>query len=152
MNGPVLFLLMLALIGLIAKNNSLMVSAGFLLLLKFTGLDSKVFPYLSSKGINLGVTVITIAVLVPIANGTIGFKELGEAIKSPYAWIALASGIAVALIAKSGLSLLATDPHITTALVLGTILAVALFKGVAVGPLIGAGIAYLCMQVFNFFK
>lgn len=152
MNGPVLFLLMLAAIGFVAKNTSLMVAAGVLLLLKFTGLDSRVFPYLSSKGINLGVTVITIAVLVPIANGSIGFKELGEAIKSPYAWIALASGIAVTLIAKSGLSLLATDPHITTALVFGTILAVALFKGVAVGPLIGAGIAYLCMQVFNFIK
>ncbi|WP_325048692.1 DUF441 domain-containing protein [Peribacillus glennii] len=152
MNGSVLFLFMLGAIGYLAKNNSLMVAAGFLLLLKFTGLDAKVFPYLSSKGINLGVTVITIAVLVPIANGAIGFKELGEAIKSPYAWIALASGIAVALMAKGGLSLLATDPHITTALVFGTILAVALFKGVAVGPLVGAGIAYLCMQVYNFIK
>jgi uncharacterized membrane protein (DUF441 family) len=152
MNGPVLFLLMLAVIGFVAKNTSLMVAAGALLLFKFTGLDAKVFPYLASKGINWGVTIITIAVLVPIANGSIGFKELGEAIKSPYAWIALASGIAVALIAKSGLSLLASDPHITTALVFGTILAVALFKGVAVGPLVGAGIAYLCMQIFNFFK
>lgn len=152
MSGPVLFLLMLATIGLVAKNTSLMIAAGTLLLLKFTGLDAKAFPYLASKGINIGVTIITIAVLVPIANGSIGFKELGDALRSPYAWIALASGIAVALIAKSGVSLLASDPHITTALVFGTILAVSLFKGVAVGPLIGAGIAYLCMQLFNFFK
>ncbi|MDQ0220084.1 DUF441 domain-containing protein [Peribacillus cavernae] len=152
MNGPVLFLLMLAVIGLLAKNTSLLAAAGALLLLKVTGLDTKVFPYLESKGINLGVTIITIAVLVPIANGSIGFKELSDAIKSPYAWIALASGIAVALIAKSGLTLLASAPHITTALVLGTILAVALFKGVAVGPLVGAGIAYLCMQIFTFIK
>ncbi|RFU67736.1 DUF441 domain-containing protein [Bacillus sp. V59.32b] len=152
MSGSVLFLLLLGIIGLVAKNTSLMIAAGTLLLLRFVGLDTKVFPYLGSKGINIGVTIITIAVLVPIANGSIGFKELGDAIKSPYAWIALASGIAVALIAKNGLSLLASDPHITTALVFGTILAVALFKGVAVGPLIGAGIAYLCMQLFNFFK
>ena len=110
------------------------------------------FPFLEAKGINLGVTMITIAVLVPIASGAIGFKDLGEAIKSPYAWIALASGIAVALIAKNGLILLNHDPHITTALVIGTILAVALFKGVAVGPLIGAGIAYMCMQIFDFLK
>ncbi|MFD0051041.1 DUF441 domain-containing protein [Actinomycetes bacterium NPDC127524] len=152
MNGPILFLLLLGIIGLIAKNTSLMFAAGFLLLLKFTGLSVKVFPYLASKGINLGVTVITIAVLVPIASGAIGFKELSDAVKSPYAWIALASGIAVALIAKNGLTLLSTDPQITVALAFGTILAVALFRGVAVGPLIGAGIAYIFMQIFSVVK
>lgn len=71
--------------------------------------------------------------------------------KSYYAWIALGAGILVALIAKNGITLLAEDPHITTALVFGTILAVALFKGVAVGPLIGAGIAYLVMQAVQHF-
>jgi uncharacterized membrane protein (DUF441 family) len=152
MNGSNIFLLLLVGIGLLAKNSSLITAAGVLLLLKFTGLDAKVFPFLSLKGINLGVTIITIAVLVPIANGSIGFKELTDAIKSPYAWIALASGIAVALIAKNGVTLLSTDPHITVALVFGTVLAVALFNGVAVGPLIGAGIAYLFMQLFQFFK
>ena len=63
----------------------------------------------------------------------------------------LAAGMAVAVIAKYGLTLLAEDPHITTALVIGTILAVAVFKGVAVGPLIGAGIAYMAMKVFELF-
>ncbi|WP_409302125.1 DUF441 domain-containing protein [Peribacillus sp. SCS-155] len=152
MNGAFLFLIMLAIIGFIAKNNSLIAASVTLVLLRITGLDVKVFPYLEAKGINLGVTIITIAVLVPIANGSIGFKELADALKSPYAWIALISGITVALIAKSGLVLLANDPHITVALVFGTIMAVALFRGVAVGPLIGAGIAYLCMQLYSLIK
>ncbi len=95
-----LFLFILLIIGLIAKNQSLTVAIGVLFLLKFTFLGDKVFPYLQTKGINLGVTVITIAVLVPIATGEIGFKQLGEATKSYYAWIALASGVAVALLAK----------------------------------------------------
>ncbi|MBC3698517.1 DUF441 domain-containing protein, partial [Bacillus pumilus] len=120
--------------------------------IKLIGLDQKIFPVLQSKGINWGVTVITIAVLVPIATGDIGFKQLGEAVKSSYAWIALGAGILVALIAKNGIVLLENDPHITTALVFGTILAVSLFKGVAVGPLIGAGIAYLAMQAVKFFS
>ncbi|MGD6990778.1 DUF441 domain-containing protein, partial [Bacillus thuringiensis] len=132
------FLLILLLVGFIAKNPSLMFAVAVLLVIKVIGLDNKVFPYLQSKGINWGVTIITIAVLVPIATGDIGFKQLQEALKSSYAWVALGAGIAVALIAKSGLTLLATDPHITTALVFGTILAVSLFNGVAVGPLIGA--------------
>lgn len=147
-----LFLLLLLVIGLIAKNQSLIIAVAILLIIKFIGLDEKLFPSIQKSGINWGVTVITVAVLVPIATGDIGFKQLIDSLKSPYAWIALLSGIAVALIAKSGLSLLANDPHITTALVLGTILAVALFKGVAVGPLIGAGIAYLAMQLVKLFS
>ncbi|MBM7701234.1 DUF441 domain-containing protein [Metabacillus iocasae] len=149
---PVLFLLVLLAVGLIAKNQSLIVAVALLLIIKMIGFDGKLFPYLQSKGINLGVTVITIAVLVPIATGEIGFKQLGDALKSSYAWIALASGIAVALIAKYGLNLLENDPHITAALVFGTILAVALFQGVAVGPLIGAGIAYLFMKLTQLFS
>lgn len=152
LTSPLVFLLLLLGIAIIAKNNSLILAVGFLVVIKVIGLGDKVFPFLQSKGINLGVTVITIAVLVPIATGSIGFKDLGDAIKSPYAWIALASGIAVALLAKSGVTLLASDPHITTALVFGTIIAVAVFKGVAVGPLIGAGIAYLAMKFFRFFQ
>ncbi|MCJ7839748.1 DUF441 domain-containing protein [Lederbergia sp. NSJ-179] len=149
---PLLFMIMLLAIGFIAKNNSLIIAAAVLIILKLIGADEKIFGVLQTKGINWGVTVITIAVLAPIASGHIGFKELGDAVKSPYAWIALGAGMAVALIAKYGIQLLSTDPHITTALVIGTILAVAVFKGVAVGPLIGAGIAYMAMKIFDFIK
>lgn len=146
-----LFLAVLLLIGIIAKNQSLIIATGFLLVLKVIGLDSKVFPLFESKGIQWGVTILTIAVLVPIATGEIGFTQLKEAFTNFYAWIALGAGIFVAIIAKYGVGLLENDPHITVALVIGTLLAVALFQGVAVGPLIGAGIAYLAMKVASIF-
>ena len=149
MNSPYLFLLLLLGIALVAKNNSLLLAVAILLAIKATGLGDKLFPLLQSKGINIGVTVITIAVLVPIATGTIGLRDLQETLKSVYAWIAILSGIVVALLAKNGVILLQNDPHITTALVFGTIIAIALFQGVAVGPLIGAGIAYWAMKVFE---
>ena len=149
MNSPYLFLLLLLGIALVAKNNSLILAVAILLAIKATGLGDKLFPLLQSKGINIGVTVITIAVLVPIATGTIGLRDLQETLKSVYAWIAILSGIVVALLAKNGVILLQNDPHITTALVFGKIIAIALFQGVAVGPLIGAGIAYWAMKVFE---
>lgn len=152
LSQPLVFLFLLLAIGYFAKNTSLIVAVLFLLLLKIAGFESKSFAFLQAKGINWGVTIITIAVLAPIASGEIGLKDLTAAFKSPFAWIALISGMLVALLAKGGVSLLADDPHITAALVLGTILAVSLFKGVAVGPLIGAGIAYTAMRVFDFFK
>ncbi|WP_078556903.1 DUF441 domain-containing protein [Bacillus alkalicellulosilyticus] len=144
-----IFMLILLVIGWVGKNNSLIIAVIVLLAIKYSGVGDKLLPIIQQKGINWGVTIITIAVLVPIVTGEIGFKQLGEAFKSPYAWVAMVSGIAVAVIAAGGLDLLKSDPHITTALVMGTILAVAFFKGVAVGPLIGAGIAYLVMRVFQ---
>ncbi|HWJ80233.1 MAG TPA: DUF441 domain-containing protein [Niallia sp.] len=148
---PALFLYLLLGIALIAKNNSLLIAVLFLIVMKVIGLDMKVFSYIQSKGINWGVTIITIAVLIPIATGDIGFKDLSASFKSPFAWIALISGIAVALLAKGGVTLLADDPQITTALVLGTILSVSIFNGVAVGPLIGAGIAYVAIKIVGWF-
>jgi uncharacterized membrane protein (DUF441 family) len=146
-----LFLILLLIIGVIAKNSSLLIAISVLLLLKIVGLETKTFSFIQAKGINWGVTIITIAVLAPIASGEIGFKDLLDAFKSPFAWIALISGMLVALLAKGGVTLLADDPQITTALVLGTILSVSIFKGVAVGPLIGAGIAYTAMKIISFF-
>ncbi|RNA70321.1 DUF441 domain-containing protein [Alteribacter keqinensis] len=146
-----IFMIILLGIGLIAKNQSLIIAVAVLLVLKWVGLGDKAFPLLQQKGIHIGVTIITIAVLVPIVTGEIGFKELTGAMKSSYAWIALGAGIFVAVIAANGVELLQNDPHITAALVFGTILAVALFNGVAVGPLIGAGIAYMAMRIVSFF-
>ncbi|SFQ06566.1 DUF441 domain-containing protein [Salibacterium halotolerans] len=146
------FMLILLAVGLLGKNQTLIAAVGILLLLKWTGMGDKAFPFLQAKGIPIAVTILTVSVLVPIVTGEIGFKQLSEAVKSYYAWIALASGIFVALIAKGGVVLLQNDPHITAVLVIGTILAVALFNGVAVGPLIGAGIAYAAMKAVEFFS
>jgi uncharacterized membrane protein (DUF441 family) len=151
LNQSMLFLFILLVIGMIAKNQSLVIAVAVLLFIKWIGWEEKLLPTIQTKGIHWGVTIITIAVLVPIATGEIGFKQLIESLRSTSAWIALLSGIAVALLAKGGLSLLASDPHITTALVFGTILAVSLFNGIAVGPLIGAGIAYIVMKVVEYF-
>jgi uncharacterized membrane protein (DUF441 family) len=151
LNQPVLFLLVLLVIGWIAKNQSLMIAVIVLLFIKLIGMEGKLLPAIQDKGIHWGVTVITIAVLAPIATGDIGFKQLTESLRSFSAWIALISGVIVALLAKGGVTLLADDPHITTALVLGTILAVSLFNGIAVGPLIGAGIAYIAIKIVEFF-
>ena len=151
MTSSTIFLLVLLALALLAKNNSLIFAIGFLLVVKIFRLGDKLFPLLESKGINIGVTIITIAVLVPIATGAIGFKELTGALKSPVGWIAIFSGLFVALLAKNGIDVLSSNPHITTALVFGTILAVVAFKGVAVGPLIAAGIAYVLLKIFNLY-
>ncbi|HSH24311.1 MAG TPA: DUF441 domain-containing protein [Massilibacterium sp.] len=145
-----LFLLLLLIIALISKNQSLLIAVCFLLIVKLLQLDGKWFPVIQQRGIHWGVTIITIAVLIPIATGEIGFKQLGGAMKTTTGWVALLAGIAVALLGARGIDLLAEDPHLTTALVFGTIFAVVFFKGVAVGPVIAAGIAYMFMKMIQY--
>ena len=143
--GAYLFLLLLVLIGVIAQNQSIIIASSALLIIKALGFGDQLFPTLASKGINWGVTIITIAVLVPIATGDIGFKELWNSIKGPVGIVAFGSGMFVALAAAQGVQLMRVDPVVTTALLAGTILAVGFMKGVPVGPLIGAGIAALIL-------
>lgn len=140
-----LFLILLVLIGVIAQNQSIIIASSVLLIIKALGFGDQLFPTLASKGINWGVTIITIAVLVPIATGDIGFKELWNSIRGPVGIVAFGSGIFVALAAAQGVQLMRVDPVVTTALLAGTILAVGFMKGVPVGPLIGAGIAALIL-------
>lgn len=147
--SPTLFLFLLFVIGLIGKNQSIIIATLFLMLVKWSTLAQYIFPFLDAKGLNLGVTIITIAILVPIATGSITLHDLYQSIKSVYGVVALIAGFCVALLGASGIKLLNQDPEITMALVLGTIIAVAFFNGVAVGPLIGAGIAYIMMKTIH---
>ncbi|KKB37609.1 DUF441 domain-containing protein [Bacillus thermotolerans] len=146
-----IFLIVLLAVGFIAKNQSLLIAVSVLLVMKVIGVDDKIFSVVQAKGVNWGVTVLTIAVLTPIATGDIGMKDLTAALRSPLAWVALASGILVAILGKGGVSLLAEEPHLTTALVVGTVVAIALFDGVAVGPIVAAGIAYAVMKLIEWF-
>lgn len=150
---PYIFLSLLLAIGLLAKNNSVVFAVLALLIMKvIPPLGDNIFPYMKAKGINLGITIMTIAVFVPIATGEIGFKQLIDATKTYTAWIAIISGITVSILARNGVNLLESDPYLTVALIMGTIFSVALFEGVAVGPLIGAGIAYTVISIIDLFK
>lgn len=53
-----LFLYLLVIIALIAKNTSLLFAVGALLILKVIGLDAKSFSFIQSKGINWGLPLL----------------------------------------------------------------------------------------------
>lgn len=150
-NQSTLFLIILLLLGYFGKNQSIIISVYILLGIQLFKFDTKLFPLIQERGMSIGVTIITLSVLIPIATGEIGFTELLESVRNYYGWIALGAGLFVSIVARGGLDLLANDPHLTTALVMGTILAVVFLQGVAVGPLIGAGIAYMVMNIVDYF-
>lgn len=150
--GSWLFLLLILLIAFIAKNQSLLLATGIVLLIKLLPMSKDIFPWLYAKGINIGVTIITITILIPIATGEIGLKDLLETFKSPLGWVAIFCGGLVAVLSSKGVGLIASDPQVTVALVFGTILGVVFLKGIAAGPVIAAGITYSIMQLFVLIK
>lgn len=147
-NLPLLILLVLSVLG---NNQSVALATSLLLVMKLLGLNSW-FPILESKGMNVGITVLTIAILTPLATGRISLSNIVDAFKSPIALIALISGIFVAWTAGHGLLYINASPEIVTSLVLGTVIGVCFLNGVAVGPLIASGLVSLVITFANLFR
>lgn len=145
-----LFLAFIALIAFLGKNRSLLIAALVVMAIKLVSpISAKLFPVIQAKGINWGVTVISIAILIPIATGQITFKDLLNAMKTPAGWIAVLCGIAVAIFSKQGVGLLNASPQVTVALVMGTIIGVVFLRGIAAGPIIAAGMTYCIVTLFH---
>lgn len=151
MENSYVLLIVLLFIGVIGKNQSFIIATSFLILLKSLKINPRFMDFIAGHGVNIGIIIMTIAVLTPIATDKIDLKAFVLALKSPFIWIALLSGVLVSILGREGVKLLTTTPELTVALVLGTIISVAVFKGVAVGPLIGAGIAYVLISAFKTF-
>jgi uncharacterized membrane protein (DUF441 family) len=147
-NLPLLIILVLAVLG---NNQAVSVAAAFLLMIKLLGFDTW-FPIIESKGLNIGVTILTISILVPVAAGRISLQNMVDACKNPTGLLAIAAGIFAAWAAGRGLFFIKASPDMITSLIIGTIAGVCFLDGIAIGPLIAAGMAYLAASLFHFIK
>ena len=134
------FLGIILLIGIITQNKSIVQATIFVLILKsifnitefykIRGINvGNIMTQFRKEGINWGVLIITIAILIPIATGEIGFSHLLSAFKTPIGWVAIISGISVSILSSKGVGLLEGQPEITVALVLGTIMGIVFSRG-----------------------
>jgi uncharacterized membrane protein (DUF441 family) len=147
-NLPILLVLVLSIIG---NNNTVAIAVLVLLLIQNLGFIS-LFPLIENYGMNIGIIILTIAVLSPLAQGRITVNEVIDLFKSPVGLIAIVIGILVAWVAGQGVFFMKESPEITTALVVGTIIGVCFFRGLPVGPLIAGGIVALIVSLMDSFK
>ena len=147
-NLPLLIILVLSVIG---NNHSVSVAVLVLLLIKILGFVTW-FPIVENYGISVGITILTLAVLVPIAQGRISTSEMLEAFKTPIGLVAILIGIFVAWVAAQGVPFMKGTPEAVTALIVGTIIGVSFFHGLAVGPLIAGGLVSLIISLFGLLK
>jgi len=144
-NLPILLILAISVIG---NNSSVAIAAAALLLLKLCGLTSWL-DMVETKGINYGVILLTAGVLAPLAAGKIDINGLANIFKTPKGLLAIAIGLGVAWVAGRGVNFMQASPEIVTALMVGTVIGVCFFKGLAVGPLIAGGVVALLVGLFR---
>jgi uncharacterized membrane protein (DUF441 family) len=135
-------LIVLLACGVFSHNTAVTIAAAVLIVFRITPL-SEYFPLLQQHGLNIGIIILTIGVLTPIASGKIPGDEI---LKSFFNWkslFAIAIGVFVAWLGGRGVQLMSNQPNIVAGLLIGTVAGVALLRGVPVGPLIAAGILSL---------
>lgn len=140
----------ITLLGVISKNSTVWIASLTLLglsLLSYKFSSSQwMLQWFEQKGIRWGVIILTIGVLSSIALGKMGWGDIWNTARSYVGWLSIGVGIFVAYLGGKGVNILTTKPDIMTGLLIGTIIGVALFRGVPVGPLIAAGILAVFTQ------
>lgn len=137
-----LLLLGIAGLGIVSSNATVTIAMLALLLLRMLGLH-QAFPWLEKYGLTIGIIVLLAGVMAPLASGKISLETIGQAFLHWKSLSAIAVGILVAYLGGRGASLIGSQPTIVAGLLIGTVLGVAFFKGVPVGPLIAAGLLSL---------
>ncbi len=132
-------LLVLLACGIFSHNTAVTIAAAILIVFKMTPLE-QFFPYLQEHGLNIGIIILTIGVLTPIASGKIPGESILKSFLSLKSLLAIGIGLLVAWLGGRGVKLMSNQPDVVAGLLIGTVAGVAVLRGVPVGPLIAAGL------------
>lgn len=137
-----IILLVLAGLGIISHNMTVTLAMLFLLMVRITPLNN-FFPWVEKYGLTIGILILTIGVMAPIASGKISANDVLSSFLNWKSLLAIVIGILVSWLGSRGVALMGSQPSTVAGLLVGTVIGVALFRGVPVGPLIAAGILSL---------
>lgn len=141
-------LLTLMALGVAARNSLIVTAAGVVLILQVLRLD-RAFPILERRGLEAGLILLLIAVLVPFATGEVGWPEIKGSFTSVGGLAAIAGGIIAAVLSGYGVALLQVKPEVIVGMVVGTVIGVVAFKGIPVGPLAAAGFTAVLLALLR---
>ncbi|NLC76861.1 MAG: DUF441 domain-containing protein [Clostridia bacterium] len=144
-----LIILVILAVAVIGNKKAVALAAALVLVINLIGLDGLIFPFLEARGIELGIVVLTAAILIPLASGKISGQEVMATLTNVRSLLAIIIGIAVAFLGGRGVTLMTAEPQLITGVVFGTIIGVSFFNGVPVGPLICSGILYYLFKLFH---
>ncbi len=143
-------ILLVLLMGLLARSKLIALAAAILLLIRLFNFK-EIFKIISDKGINLGLLLLIITVLVPLASGQVTIKDLKETVTSIPGIVAIVGGLFATKLNGMGIDLLKIEPHLIIGMIVGSIIGIIFWGGVPVGPLMAGGLTALLMKIIGIF-
>jgi len=143
--------MLIALLGvaLMAKNRLITLAAAVILLLRVLRAPAPLFAFLEHWGVEIGLIFLTLAVLAPIASGSVPVRNLPRLLLSPVGLAALAGGLTAAWMNARGIDYLQSQPTTIVAMVIGSLLGATFLRGIPTGPLAAAGITWLIVAALG---
>ena len=135
-------LIVLLACGILSHNSSVTIASAVLIVVRISPLE-QYFPFLQTHALSIGITILTIGVLTPIASGKIPGEMILKSFMSYKSILAIVIGLLVAWLGGRGVKLMSNQPDVVAGLLIGTVAGVAVLRGVPVGPLIAAGLLSL---------
>lgn len=115
-----LILLGLAALGFISHNTTVAISILVLIIVRVTPLNA-FFPWVEKQGLTVGIIILTIGVMAPIASGTLPPSTLIHSFMNWKSLLAIAVGVFVSWLGGRGVSLMGSQPHLVAGLLVGTV-------------------------------
>lgn len=145
-----LILIILLFLGLFGRSNLIVTSSCILLSLKYFSLDHMILPLLEERGLEIGLVLLMLHILTPIATGKLTLEDL-YSLASLKGLLALAAGALATKLNGDGLNLMSANPEIIFGLTSGTVVGIILFRGMPCGPVMAAAVTAVFFQVFHLF-
>lgn len=142
-----IILFIILIVSILSKNKGLLYATIVILSLTILPYQDKTLGFFRSKGLNMGVFMLTVAILSPIALGQVSSKNLIETFTSYQGIIAVVVGIMVSVVSTQGIVLQTISPNIVIAISIGTIIGIVALGGTATGPIIASGISYVIIKI-----
>ncbi len=139
MLGDNLILLLILALGLVFNNT--LIAAASALVLVFQALGARaVITFLDRWSLQLGLIMLTVAVLTPFTTDRYGPGQIVRSLTSVPGVLAVVGGASMAYVSARGVELMQVQPEIIVGLMVGTIVGVLVFRGMPVGPLAASGV------------
>lgn len=132
--------------GLFGRSNLVVTSACILLCIRYFNLDSILLPVLEQRGLEIGLVLLMLHILSPVATDKMTRDDLYSVV-SIKGLLALVAGALATKLNGDGLNLMNANPEIIFGMTVGTILGILLLKGTPCGPVMAAAVTAVFLQI-----
>lgn len=148
---PELILITLFFLGLFGRSNLVVTSACILLCIRYFNLDSVLLPVLEQRGLEIGLVLLMLHILSPVATDNLTKDDLYSLV-SIKGFLALVAGALATKLNGDGLKLMNANPEIIFGMTVGTVLGILLLRGTPCGPVMAAAVTAVFLQITNLLR